>query len=601
MNELVQAMFSCYPNFKDCSLQVFWDNEESKKVVYPKIMENTEQNHIELERLNKLGAWIFFSVNSMIKWKRDIASVSKINSRVCEIDWLDKDIQKKVISMSPLQPSLILESKNSFHMYWFAVDGKKENWTKVCNWLRNFFDWDPAVADDISRVLRIPWYNHNKIQWEPFPIELYEYSTSVYTEEEMLASYTDTKSVLEKKEEMNKQKYELRNDIWDDFWERVNWMNCRIILDQISWTSFVSWDQISFSRNNNGTEQIHVNWKSTACWIDKSNKIWSKAWGWPSWVNWILWYWRHDAKDIYQWIKDNYSEMIQSTHIKTKKNIWVVKHKPVQDLRDESNEFSLEHKEVNKYTWGVEAFDRKFYKPDDTEFCILVWHPWMWKTEFSYFVARQNVKNEKKVLYMSLELSREELLKRLAIRKAGVDYYNYQIKDYTEAQRDKMNTILENLKNQKWIFILGIKRNPTIKDISEKIYEYKKKWFNMFMIDNLGKIDRDWKSEIDGFDIITSELQNIKKDIKMPIILLHHASKGSRADQSTLPAWPNWFRGSQKIKDNSTRMLEIWRDTDFDGNVTIYQYKHSATGKTWEIELWFNGWEYTEAMGEYSK
>jgi phage shock protein PspC (stress-responsive transcriptional regulator) len=50
---------------------------------------------------------------------------------------------------------MIIESNSSYHLYWFAKDGTKENWNKVCNGLRNYFDGDPAVVD-ISRVLRLP-------------------------------------------------------------------------------------------------------------------------------------------------------------------------------------------------------------------------------------------------------------------------------------------------------------------------------------------------------------------------------------------------------------------------------------------------------------
>jgi hypothetical protein len=46
---------------------------------------------------------------------------------------MGKEIQDKLIKNCPLKPSLIIESKSSYHMYWFAKDGIIEKWIDICN------------------------------------------------------------------------------------------------------------------------------------------------------------------------------------------------------------------------------------------------------------------------------------------------------------------------------------------------------------------------------------------------------------------------------------------------------------------------------------
>lgn len=111
-----------YPNFLDCSIQTFDDNKERKDQSMARIYENNPDNFKKLKERNDKGAGIFFSVNSMLKGKRDKASVTHINARVCEVDNRSKDEQMTKIATAPIEPDCLVESKNSFHMYWFAKD-----------------------------------------------------------------------------------------------------------------------------------------------------------------------------------------------------------------------------------------------------------------------------------------------------------------------------------------------------------------------------------------------------------------------------------------------------------------------------------------------
>ena len=75
----------------------------------------------------------------MKPWSRDKEGVLEIKVWIVECDSLSKEEQKKLIDAAPIKPSLIIESKNSYHIYYFAEDGTKENYEQVCTGLGDYY------------------------------------------------------------------------------------------------------------------------------------------------------------------------------------------------------------------------------------------------------------------------------------------------------------------------------------------------------------------------------------------------------------------------------------------------------------------------------
>jgi len=78
-----------------------------------------------------------------------------------------------------------------------------------------------------------------------------------------------------------------------------------------------------------------------------------------------------------------------------------------------------------KFTWGIKSLDKRFGCPDIRELIVLFGFMSSGKTEFAYFAARANAK-ENKVLYLSLELPEYEMKLRICRKKAGVSKYDFQ-------------------------------------------------------------------------------------------------------------------------------------------------------------------------------
>ncbi len=579
-NIQLEMMREKYPHFKECTIQLFDDTKQWRDLARKLDQAKFSNEDLErwLEAYNKKWAWIFFSINSMKPWERDKASVTRVNAWACEVDNLSKEDQLKLISVAPLAPSLIIESNKSFHMYRFAKDGTIENWTKVCRWLRNFFGWDPAIASDISRVLRVPWYNHMKDESKPFMCEIVDWNWEYYTEEEMLKAFPDTETLSEKEQKAIKKEQQLKQAIWnDDAWDRIRAMDSKAMLEKISWTSLVWWDIISFRHNSNWTEQIFCNWKSTGCRIDKMWKIWSTdKWG-PNWTNWIAWYWWVDWKEIYHWIKEEFPFVLPEKKEETKN---------IDDILSAIDTDISTQLHTYYYPKGFEKFNSFL----SWELVTIVAPSNSWKTTFAMDIIKRNTAEWRKCFYINWEFKIETVWVNRWLWKNGKTKENLGDKNpLTPEERKEMEKYVSDCLGQFWYDCspMGYK----LEDLVELITEKTKEWYELFVIDSLSKIQGNLTNEARSHQNQTMEtfLALVQK-LNIAIILLHHTNKFGK------------FEGSQKIFDFSNVFITMAKwDEDFISIPSrIFKLEKDKFVNDIELEMYYDvkTGTYTESLTE---
>ena len=252
------------------------------------------------------------------------------------------------------------------------------------------------------------------------------------------------------------------------------------------------------------------------------------------------------------------------------------------------------------YSRWIQSLDKRFGMPWKRELIILFGYMSSGKTEFAYFVARHNARNDSKVLFISLELPEYDMKLRIARKRAWVSKYDFQKRNYSTAQKDIMNTAFKEIDAAKNIII----ESPENKNLWTIMQEMRKGYdagYKMFIIDNLDKILAEWKEDENGrYQRITSTLQDFKNDHDACILLLHHAKKPDGRNNMYLPAGMSGMRGSQKIMDNDTQVMEIYRDLDPDcpqderNRVSITQLKDTFEWANWFVDIYFHKWEYVE-------
>mgnify|MGYP003292001809 CR=1 FL=1 len=593
LREHIDAMISEYPDFSHCMIQTFCDDKEHKDDADKKHltwMYSQDEPGIweKLEKLNDEWAWIYFSVNSMPKWIRKKWEETRFNAWICDIDYWTKEQQMNLIKLFAIHPSLIVESWHWYHLYWFCKNWTRENWSKICWWLCNFFNWDPKIPQDTARVLRIPWFKHMKNPNAPFSVEIIGWSSKAYTEEQMLSVLTDFRTTSDRQEQARKFKVDAQKD-WDWFWAKANALDCEYMLEELSWTKFVWWDSISFKSNWWNEKQIYVNWRSTSCWIDAQWKIGSYDKWWPNRTDWIAWYGNVNWKDVYSWVLSKHPELWE---VKEKKE----KPKPKPEVVEDSNTIDLKH--ITPFTWWVPSLDKKFWKFDYHSFVIAMWESGSWKTEYTFFQARQNALQWYKTCYIWLEMNKSSMINRIAMKRAHVSKEQWDAKIFTDSQISLMKQVREELWNWENLDIVSLK-SPTVEVICDYIRERYDEWYKLFYIDNLWFVVwDDWETELDITKKSSRELKALTNELDVAIVLLHHYNKWWSVDRNR-PRELSAIRSSWKIENDADMIFQVWRDLTeedqyYKRKVDILLQKDRVRWDPSSVSIKFSAWDYEE-------
>lgn len=253
----------------------------------------------DLYNLNNLGAGVFFTPNQFKKQRRKENCVG-VNAWFVEIDDVSKEEQWGRLFGSPLIPSLIVESANSYHAYWLAKGGTIENHRQIVINLIEFFGGDHACKD-INRVLRIPGFYHNKK--EPYLVKLvHETPERTYSEAEMLEAFPTASKEM-------KDVSPLQKKAGDPFWDAAASFDNKVVLQRLSGTSIVNGEVFSYRERSGGGEYIDVNGLAADAWLDERGMIGSGQKGGPTYIQWLEYY-GHSKGDIAKWIKEHCSDLM---------------------------------------------------------------------------------------------------------------------------------------------------------------------------------------------------------------------------------------------------------------------------------------------------
>lgn len=250
------------------------------------------------------------------------------------------------------------------------------------------------------------------------------------------------------------------------------------------------------------------------------------------------------------------------------------------------------YQQADLITWWNENINNTFWYACN-DLIVVVAEPWMGKTEWTCHVASENGRLWKKVLYYSLELSPSKLKQRSSYAKVWLSKAQFQRGDYDK----RLNDVIE--KNyEEFDKFFDLTWNQSMQDIDvllSNIEAKAKEWYELIIIDNLWKVRREWHKDLEVEIRLTSDLQNLKNKYKhLNIILVHHQWKvKDRASE-----WMASVRWSQKIWDNATIMIQIWRDKDPDLNdedksrVSLLQFKDTEWGVIAKSDIYFRNGKY---------
>jgi len=254
----------------------------------------------DLLEWNNKNYGIFWTLNEFEDGVRQKVRLIKINTWLVDLDDGTKQEQLSLLNKCPLEPSMIIETKNGHHAYWFAKDATPENYREITSRLVHILNGDKR-ARDYARILRVPDFYHCKDVKDKFLVKQISINKKLrYSEREMLAFIPKVPE-----EKITKRQKEFGNN---GFWQRVNELDCEIALNALSGTEATGMQSITFRNNGSKTKQIIVDGKATSCWIDKNGSIGSSDGGGPTIAQWMKWY-GLDYKEIARILKQYFPEL----------------------------------------------------------------------------------------------------------------------------------------------------------------------------------------------------------------------------------------------------------------------------------------------------
>jgi len=260
-------------------------------------------NRKDAEAWNKKGFGIFQTVQQFSKTRR-IENLISINAWAVDIDDGTKEQMLSKIKIG-LTPTLVVETKRGYQVYWKAKNATVENWKNILTHrLVPFYGADKR-AKDLARLLRVPGYFHLKDPCDPFLVrKVWEHFVQ-YSEAEIMRYYPDrmTKTIQEKAHRKAKRETPMSGSFWDRVWN----LNCEYALSYLSGTEYVGCETYEFKTNGSGTKNIYVNGKSTSCWIDLEGRIGSCDGGGPTLFQWLNWF-HKNPKQVIEIIKKEFPE-----------------------------------------------------------------------------------------------------------------------------------------------------------------------------------------------------------------------------------------------------------------------------------------------------
>ncbi|MDK0890957.1 phage/plasmid primase, P4 family [Clostridium perfringens] len=140
---------------------------------------------------NEANRGIFFVVNS---GGNSDSKINKINAQFFECDTLSLEEQLENISKFPLEPSIIVQTKKSLHVYFLIKNGKVEKFRDIQKKLAKHFNGDGSCINE-SRVMRVPGFYHCKE--EPVRVKCIKFNPNLfYTQEDLERELSYSESEL---------------------------------------------------------------------------------------------------------------------------------------------------------------------------------------------------------------------------------------------------------------------------------------------------------------------------------------------------------------------------------------------------------------------
>lgn len=574
-----------------------------EKWYFPKTFYKEDKD--EFKRLNAVWYWVYKTVNAFDctdeelqkaidewKWKtkRQIQFLKKLKFVYADIDiakkwdWQtreEKEFKKNVLLealKAYCEPTMCIDTSNWIQPLRRIDEDKidaqtQEKYVNVINWIiarSRQFGWMWDQVKDVTRVVRMPWYYHMKE--EPYMVTIQWWWILNYSLDELAIKFPfewETSRQYKKIDdsELTLQFQEVNNIPLNDLVSKAMRAVWRSFEIDKQWRRIIDW-RLTWN----------FNWKTGWDFVGSTSHE-DFSWNKITSLSKILWL---TYSETFKWIKDEFNIRPES-ELRIKKTPLLKKELSANSPRPFAQSWLV------KFSTGIDEIDWQVWHIWSGELVLLHWPSKNGKTFVAISLLNKNANMWNKWALFSIEMDREHLKTQQALARAWIDRLSYENWSYTTSQRDLFCEFYE------WF-----DANFTIFDENDLPPDLKDEWFTLeYLCSQIRKLHKDegytcfaidslklilwwaWKNENQRQWIIVRQLMNLKKELPIAIVLIHHNEKSG---------WT--FSWSQDLENFVDWRIEVKKKIDPDANWdtifnnTIIRVYKERIGK--ELEFLFN-------------
>lgn len=252
---------------------------------------------------------------------------------------------------------------------------------------------------------------------------------------------------------------------------------------------------------------------------------------------------------------------------------------------------------VNQSAGNITGLASKFQKLDDktggfqkTDLVVIAARPGMGKTAFALDLARAFSQAREPVLFVSLEMSREQLVSRMVSKLSGVDSIKLRSGGIRKEEWSRITDAMESITLMP--LYIDQPRDNDFDHIRRKIRRAKREMgISVVVIDYLQLMSRkgDYNRRNDLMvGSMTRDLKHLATDLEFPIILLSQLNRALESRSEKEPILSD-LRESGAIEQDADLVMFLYRDEVYNkkpdnprkgtGDLIVAKHRHGPTGK----------------------
>jgi len=247
----------------------------------------------------------------------------------------------------------------------------------------------------------------------------------------------------------------------------------------------------------------------------------------------------------------------------------------VHDINSVSQHRKKKGKVYDPINWNTPHMDAAFPVIKNYCYMVLAGETKSGKSTVAFDLAVKNVQQGKEILYITLEMTKDQLIDNIARAYAGIEPLEereyLQTGVYPNGKDSPFKRKQDELQNYNTLHIYGKRLGETLTIDSILNIILKHKDADLVIIDNLDKIDN--KPKQDDFQKqkdVSNTLLHFTNEYLYPVILIHHFKKAPEGPKGTFRS-TDALSGTGKLSHDANMVVYVAREKNDEGEFNSAQ------------------------------